>query len=308
MRRYLFFKVLQAPVVFLLVITLSFFMMRMAPGGPFDRERSADPAIQKALEARFHLDKALHQQYYYFLEGLIHGDLGPSSCHLSTSVNEIIARGLPPSAILGILAFSLALLAGVTAGVIAALNQGSRTDLLALGFCLIGLSVPTFVVAPLLQLLFSIHLNFLPVAGYHGLASPHYLILPALTLALPFAARIARLTRTGMLEVLNQDYITTARAKGLKTSTIVFKHCLRSGLLPVASFIGPAAASILTGSLVVEYVFNIPGLGREFIEGALNRDYTLVMGTVVVYCGVLILFNLLSDLLLAWMDPRIRFR
>ena len=307
MSRYVVSRLLQAPVVLFLLVTLSFFLMRFAPGGPFSNERQLDPEIERALNAKYNLDQPLGIQYVLFLKHLLKGDLGPSFKHKNQTVNEIIARTLPNSLVLGVVSLLLALSIGVGSGIIASLHHNSMVDYGFMACAMIGISLPTFVIGPLLQLVFAIQRHWLPLAGYDGLESPSFLVLPAITLALPFAARIARLTRAGMLEILNQDFILTARAKGLQSHVVIFRHALRGGILPVVSYLGPAFASIATGSLVVEKIFQLPGLGREFIEGALNRDYTLVMGTVIVYGVLIIVFNLLADIAYGVLDPRVRY-
>ena len=307
MFRYVVNRLIQAPVILFLLITFSFFLMRFAPGGPFSNERRLDPEIEQALKAKYRLDQPLLNQYVLFFIDLLKGDLGPSFKHKNQTVNEIITRTLPNSLFLGTLALLLALLIGISAGIISSLHHNSILDYSVMTCAVIGISLPTFVIGPLLQLAFAIERDWLPLAGYEGVRSPSYIILPAATLALPFAARIARLMRAGMLEISNQDFILAARAKGLKEHVIVFRHMLRGGILPVISYLGPAFTSVATGSLVVEKIFQIPGLGREFIEGALNRDYTLVMGTVIVYGVLIILFNLLTDIAYGVLDPRVRY-
>ena len=307
MSRYVVNRLIQAPVILFLLITLSFFLMRFAPGGPFSNERRLDPQIEQALKAKYRLDQPLTNQYVLFFFDLLKGDLGPSFKHKNQTVNEIIARTLPKSIFLGTLALLLALLLGISTGIISSLYHNSMLDYSVMTCAVIGISLPTFVIGPLLQLTFAIQRHWFPLAGYDGIRSPSYIILPAITLALPFAARIARLMRAGMLEIINQDFILAARAKGLKEHVIIFRHMLRGGILPVVSYLGPAFTSVATGSLVVEKIFQVPGLGREFIEGALNRDYTLVMGTVIVYGVLIILFNLLTDIAYGILDPRIRY-
>jgi oligopeptide transport system permease protein len=305
--RYILRRLAQTPLVLWLLVSLSFFMMRFAPGGPFSAERRLDPVVEAALEAKFHLDKPLLQQYVLYLGNLLRGDLGPSLKHRSRTVNEIIAATLPTSLCLGAMAMLLAAALGCSVGIAAALHHNQWPDYGSMTCAVIGISLPTFVIGPLLQLFLSLRWAVLPLAGYRGIGEPVYLVLPALTLALPFAARIARLTRAGMLEVLNEDFIRTARAKGLAEHVVILRHALRGGLLPVVSYLGPASAMVMTGSLVVERIFQIPGLGREFVEGALNRDYTLVMGTVVVYGSLLIVCNLLVDFTYSLLDPRVRY-
>jgi oligopeptide transport system permease protein len=305
MGQYLVKRLLQVPVVLWVLITISFFMVRLAPGGPFSGEKQMPPEIEAAMMAKYHLDESLPEQYGRFMWDLVtHGDLGPSYKHKTRTVNEIIAHKLPYSVTLGAIAIFLALWLGLGAGVVAGIRQNSNFDYGSMAVAMVGLSVPTFVVGPLLQLVFSMKLGWLPVSGWEGFS---YMLLPSITLALPFAARIARLTRAGMLEVINQDYIRTAWAKGLREQVIVLRHALRGAMLPVVSFLGPGIAAMLTGSLVVERIFGIPGVGSEFVESALNRDYTLVMGTVILYGVLLVVMNLIVDIIYGFLDPRIRY-
>lgn len=299
-------RLILAPVVLLVLATITFVLVRLAPGGPFDDERSADPTVEAALAAQYHLDEPLPRQYLRFLGDLVQGDLGPSFRSPGERVVEKIWRHLPVSMGIGALAMLLALGLGISAGTIAAVRRGRLTDHVTMVAALVGLALPAFVIGPLFALGFGLWLNVLPVAGWHGMTAPAYLVLPVLTLALPFAARIARLTRAGMLEILHADHVRTARAKGLSGTMVVLRHVLRGGLLPVISFLGPATADLLTGSVVVETVFAIPGIGPEFVQAALSRDYTMVMGTVLVYGALLIVFNILSDVLHALADPRVR--
>lgn len=303
---YLLRRILQAPLVLWVLVTITFFMMRLAPGGPFDDERALPAAVEAALAAKYHLDESMVQQYLRFLGNILRGDLGPSYSQPDQTVVGIIATYLPPSLLLGAWALSLALVLGLASGCVAALKRGTWLDHLSMGGSLLGLSLPPFVIGPLLILGCSLWLGWLPPAGYQGLFAPQYLILPALTLALPFAGRIARLTRAGMLEVLDQDFIRHARAKGLPERRVLLVHALPGAMIPVLGFLGPAIAALLTGSLVVELIFQLPGLGRVFVESALNRDYTVVMGTVLLYGSLLVLANLLSDCAYALLDPRIR--
>ena len=283
MGAYLVKRLIQVPLVLWILITLSFFMIRLAPGGPFSGEKVMAPEIRQALEAKYHLNDPWWKQYGRFLGDLVFkGDLGPSFKNKTQTVNEIIAHKAPISTVLGLYATVLALAIGLTAGVISGIRQNSGFDYGSMAVAMVGLSVPVFVVGPLLQLFFCRMLGWLPVAGYEGAFSFSYLILPSVALALPFAARIARLTRAGMLDVINQDYIRTAWAKGLSEKVVVVRHALRGAMLPVVSFLGPAIAQILTGSLVVEQIFGIPGVGTEFVKEASNGDYTLVMGTVIL--------------------------
>ncbi|MGH8495977.1 MAG: oligopeptide ABC transporter permease OppB [Gammaproteobacteria bacterium] len=306
MLRYAFKRFLGAWPTLLILIALAFFLMRAAPGGPFDTERPVTPAVRANLERAYHLDEPLLQQFGRYLAGLAHGDFGPSFQYSDYSVTELIRDGFPVSLRIGALAMLLALLAGVTAGTLAALRQNRAVDAGLMAAAMTGISIPNFVVAPLLILLFAVHLNWLPGGGY-GDGSLRYLLLPVVALALPQIAYIARLTRGSMVEVLRSPFIRTARAKGLPAHTIVLRHALKPALLPVVSYLGPASAALITGSVVIEQIFGIPGLGRFFVQGALNRDYTLVLGVVVFYGALIIALNLIVDLLYAVLDPRVRY-
>lgn len=285
------------------VITLTFFLIRLAPGGPFDRERKIPPAIEAQLLAKYKLDGPLWSQFTGYLADVVRGDLRLSTKYRNRSVNEILAQTLPVTFALGGVAFVVATLSGIWLGAFAAVRRDTPADRLAMGAALLGLSIPMFVVGPVLVLVFGLWLRWLPVGGW---GSPGQMILPALTLALPFAAVIARLMRTSLLEVLNQDFVRTARAKGLPARTILYKHALRVAVLPVVTYLGPLAAHLLTGSIVVETVFNIPGAGGFFVHSILNRDGFLLGGVVIVYCSLLIVFNLLVDASYALLDRRIR--
>ena len=305
MSRYALLRLLTALPTLLLLVTLSFFLMRLAPGGPFDGERSLPPEIEASLRAEYHLDEPLPQQYLRYLRGLLRGDLGPSFQYQGFRVRELIAAGLPVSLSLGLLAMALALLLGGATGIAASLRPGSVLDRGLMSLAMLGISVPSYVVGPLLVLLFAVLLRWLPAGGWEpGRWSD--LLLPVLALALPQIAAIARLLRGSMLEVLRQPYIRTARAKGLPESRVVLVHALKPALLPVLSYLGPATAGLITGSVVVEQVFGLPGIGRYFVQGALNRDYTLVLGVVLVYGAMIVLFNFLVDLLYGLLDPRLR--
>jgi oligopeptide transport system permease protein len=290
----------------LVLLTLVFFLLRVAPGGPFDHERPLPPETEAALRQSYHLDEPLWRQYGHYLGGVLHGDFGPSFQYAGFSVTEIIAAGAPVSLGLGLAAMLVALLLGGAAGIIAALHRGGRIDRMLMLGTLLGISLPNYVTAPLLILLFAIALPWLPAGGWGegGLAEA---VLPIVTLSLPQLAAIARLIRGSMLEVLAEPYIRTARAKGMPLQRIVLRHALKPALLPVVSYLGPACAGIVTGSVVVEQVFGIPGLGRYFVQGALNRDYTLVLGVVLFYGTLTLLFNLLVDLAYGLLDPRIRY-
>ncbi|MDE0855617.1 MAG: oligopeptide ABC transporter permease OppB, partial [Nevskia sp.] len=280
----------------LLLVTLAFFLMRAAPGGPFDRERALPPQIETALQAEYHLDQPLWRQYLHYLGGLARGDLGPSFQYSGFSVAELIGSGAPVSFRLGACAMVLAVLLGGLIGCLAALRRNSVADRALMGLAMLGISVPNYVVAPLLILLFAITLGWLPAGGWSSRGAADA-VLPVIALALPQIATIARLTRASMIETLGASFIRSARAKGLPLRLIVWRHALRPAALPVLSYLGPAAAGIVTGSVVIEQVFAIPGIGRYFVQAALNRDYTLVLGVVIFYGALIILFNFLVDLL-----------
>lgn len=293
------------PTLFL-IVTISFFVMRVAPGGPFNQEKGLNPVIKANLERQYNLDEPLWQQYLYYLNDLLHGNLGPSYVLPDFTVAELFRAGLPISIQLGASALLLALIVGGALGVIAALNQNRSVDYFVIAIATAGSTIPTFVVAPLLQLTFGLFLAWLPVGGWGGGVLRHK-ILPIITLSLPQIAIVARLMRGSMIESLRSHHIRTARALGLSALSVVVKHALRGAILPIISYAGPAAAALLTGSIIVETIFSIPGIGRYFVEGALNRDYTLVMGTVVVIALFTILFNLIVDILYAAVDPRVRY-
>lgn len=305
MLRYAALRLLTAIPTLLVLVTLTFFMVRAAPGGPFDRERSLPPEVQQQMEAAYRLDAPLWQQYLHYLADVARGDLGPSFQYPGYSVNQLIAAGLPASLQLGISALLLALPLGLAAGLWAAMRQNGRADRILMGLALLGLSLPNYVIAPLLVLLFAVTLGWLPAGGWGGGFTAHAL-LPVLALALPQVAQIARLMRAASIEVLAQPYIRTARAKGLPEHIVLLRHALRPALMPVLSYLGPAAAGLITGSVVIEQIFGIPGIGRHFVLGALNRDYTLVMGVVLFYGTLIILFNFLVDVLYGVLDPKVR--
>jgi oligopeptide transport system permease protein len=278
-------------------------MVRFVPGGPFTAEKAVTPEILRNLEAHYGLDKPLWRQYLDYLGSLAQGDLGPSFKYPNRTVNEILLDKLPVSAELGLLSLGVALVLGITLGTIAAVRRNTWADYMASSFGMIGISVPTFVVGPLLVLVAAIHLGWFNASGWY---SPMDRVLPALVLGIAYAAPISRLTRGGMLEVLHQDFIRTARAKGASEFRVVTRHALRGGLLPVVSYLGPAVAGILTGSFVIETIFQIPGIGREFVNSAFNRDYTLVLGTVILYAVLIMALNLVVDVVQAWMNPKVR--
>ena len=305
MLRFVAQRLLQAIPVMLIIITVSFFMLRLAPGGPFTQEKAVTPEILRNLEAHYGLDKPLYVQFFTYLKKIVlHGDLGPSFKYSNRTVNEIIADKLPVSLELGGLALAVALVLGLTFGILAALKRNTVFDYLFSTVGMAGVCVPTFVMGPLLVLVFAIHFRQFNASGWDVWQDR---VLPALTLGFVYSAYIMRLTRGGMLEVLHQDYIRTARAKGASETRIVLRHALRGGLLPVVSFLGPAIAGIFTGSFVIETIFQVPGLGREFVNSAFNRDYTLVLGTVILYAGLIVVTNLLTDVVQVWLNPKLKF-
>ncbi len=294
---------ISIPVIFL-VATTTFFIMRLAPGGPFMSERAIPPEILANLQAKYGLDQPLWVQYGRYLQNLAQFDLGPSYKYPERTVNEIIAEGFPVSLQLGLSALAFALFLGIPGGVLAAFKHGGIIDRLTMSVIVVGISVPTFVLGPLFVFVFALTLYWFPPALW---GTWDQMVLPAVTLGLPYSVYIARLTRAEMLEVLSQDYIRTARAKGASEFRILWKHALNGALLPVVSFLGPAVADITTGSIVVEKIFAIPGLGRYFVESAFSRDYTMVLGTVVFYATLLIVANLVVDLMYRFLDPRIEY-
>ncbi|MBT4832257.1 MAG: ABC transporter permease subunit [Porticoccaceae bacterium] len=304
MLRFAFNRLLQAIPVLLIVISATFFLVHSAPGGPFSADKAVPPEVIRALEAQYNLDQPLWQQYVSYLGDVLQGDLGPSFKYSGRTVNELIAAGLPATAELAMYAMLVALIIGISAGVLAAMRPNTMQDYLPMSAAMLGICMPSFLLGPILVLVFGIHLEWLPVSGWGDI--PGDKILPAITLGTGYAAYIARLSRGGMLEVLSQDYIRTARAKGLSEPLIIFKHALRGGLIPVVAFLGPAFAGLLGGSFVVETIFQIPGLGRFYVQAAFNRDYTMILGMTVFFATLIILFNLLSDMLALWLNPKLR--
>lgn len=305
MLRFIARRLFQTIPVLFIIVTATFFMIRFVPGGPFTAEKAVTPEVMRNLERAYDLDKPLWQQYVRYLRSVVlHGDLGPSFKYPNRTVNEIIADKLPVSLELGLLSLVVALVLGLTLGILAATRRNTWIDYLCSSLAMVGICLPTFVLGPLLVLFFAIHLGWLNASGWYG---PLDRVLPCLTLGCVYAAYIARLTRGGMLETLSQDYIRTARAKGAGELRIVFRHALRGGVLPVVSFLGPAIAGILTGSFVIETIFQIPGLGREFVNSAFNRDYTLVLGTVLLYAGLIVGLNLVVDVVQVWLNPKLKF-
>jgi len=303
MLSFAFRRFLSAIPTLLVLLALSFALIRVAPGGPFDSEKTIPVEIQERLNETYHLDEPLWQQFLRYLGDLLQGDFGPSFQYKDYSVSELIAAGFPVSLQLGGLAMLLALGVGLSVGTVAALNQNGRLDHALMTAAMMGISIPNFVLAPLLVLVFAVTLRWLPAGGLDSWSS---FVLPVVSLALPQIAYIARLTRGSMIEVLRSDFIRTARAQGLPTREIIVGHALKPALVPIVSYLGPATAGIITGSVVVEQIFGVPGLGRYFVQGALNRDYTLVMGIVVFYGVLIILFNFLVDLAYRWLDPRVK--
>jgi oligopeptide transport system permease protein len=289
----------------LVIITVSFVVVRAAPGGPFDEEQTLPPAVRANLEALYGLDAPLPLQYLRYVGHLVRGDFGPSLRQRDFSVGELIAQGLPLSAMLGVAAIALAVLLGVPAGTLAALAHRRGLDYGVGLIATLGIALPSFVTGPLLALVFGLTLHWLPVAGYEP-GTPRYLVLPVVTLALPVAAYLARLMRASLLEVLASPYVRSARARGLGAAAVLARHALRPALLPVVSYLGPAAAYVITGSLVIESVFGLPGTGRYLVQGAIDRDYPLVMAMIVVYGALTLGLNLLADLAYGWLDPRAR--
>lgn len=301
---FIFRRVWHAIPVILVVITITFFMVRLAPGGPFDSERAVSPEVLKNLNARYNLDAPMWQQYADYLLNLLRGDFGPSFKFPNRTVNEMIASGFPVTFELATYAIALALFFGLFAGIIASLRPNSVQDYAPMSAAMVGICLPSFVLGPLLILVFGIWLEWLPVTGW-GYTSGDK-ILPSVTLGFAYAAYIARISRGSMLEVLSQDYIRTARAKGLSTFRIITVHALPGGITPVVSFLGPAMAGLLAGSFVVETIFQIPGLGRFYVQAAFNRDYTMILGCTIFFAMLIIIFNLLSDILLVWLNPKVR--
>ena len=304
MFRFVLRRLLEMIPVLWIIVTATFFMVRFVPGGPFTAEKAVTPEVLRNLEAHYGLDRPLYRQYFDYLGNLLHGDLGPSFKYANRTVNEIIADKLPTSLELGLWALLVAFAFGLPLGVIAAVRHNSFWDYLCSSLGMIGICVPTFVLGPLLALCLGIYLHWFNVSGWYG---PTDRVLPGVTLGFVYAAYIMRLTRGGMLEILGQDFIRTARAKGAGEARVIFRHALRGGLLPVVSFLGPAVAGILTGSFVIETIFQIPGLGREFVNSAFNRDYTLVMGTVILYATLIVTLNLVVDVVQVWLNPKLKF-
>ena len=304
MIRFAAVRLLQAIPVLFGVITITFILIHSAPGGPFSADKAVPPEVLIALEEKYDLNLPLWQQYFGYLEDLISGDFGPSFKYPGRNVSELIASAFPTTAELALYSMIVAIVIGLFAGVVAAMRPNSVQDYAPMSLAMIGICMPSFLLGPLLVLIFGIYLEWLPISGWNSL--PGDKILPAITLGTGYAAYIARLTRGGMLDILSQDYIRTARAKGLSEIVIVCKHGLRGGLIPVVAFLGPAFAGMLGGSFVVETIFNIPGLGRFYVQAAFNRDYTMILGTTIFFAALIVSFNLISDILTMWMNPKLR--
>jgi oligopeptide transport system permease protein len=305
MLRFLVRRLLVAIPTLFVVITVAFFMMRAAPGNPFSTDRKLPPEIEKNIEKKYHFNEPLIVQYGEYLGGVLHGDLGPSLKYRDKSVLDIIGQNYRVSLTIGLSAFVLAVFFGVSLGVIAALRQNGPADYTTMAIAIVGVCIPSFVTAPLLQLVFGSNLGWLPIAGWDNGALPN-LVMPIIVLSLPQIAIISRLTRAGMIEALRSNYVRTARAKGLPEWRIVTKHAIRAAVLPLVSYLGPAFAGLMTGSLVVEKIFGLPGLGKFFVTSALQRDYTVVMGMVIFFATLILLLNLIADMLYAVLDPRVR--
>lgn len=314
MAAYLVRRLLIAIPTMFVIIALSFLLIRAAPGGPFDEEVALEPQVVENMQAAYHLDKPVLTQFAIYLGNVLQGDLGPSMIYRDFSVNELLMSGLPVSADLGLKALALGVLIGCCIGVVAALNQNRALDFSVMTLAMSGIAVPSFVLAPLLTLVFGIYLKevsgigawlALPVSGWGGF---RHQVLPIVALALPQIAIVARLTRSSMIEVLRSGFVRAARLRGLSEMRVVARHALRAALLPVVSYLGPAIAGVVTGSLIIEQVFDLPGIGRYFIQGAINRDYPLVMGVVILYASAVLILNLIVDMLYGFLDPRVRVR
>lgn len=308
MGRFILRRLLGLIPTLLIIVTVCFFIIRLAPGGPFSAERKVPVEVLRNLEAKYNLDKPIMEQYVLYLWDIVRGDFGPSMAYKDFDVSFYIKRGLPVSALLGVSALLLALICGGSVGMVSALQQNKWPDYLFMSIAVLGISVPAFIVGPLYQWIFSMNLDWFPVAGWINDKGFAAFVLPVATLSLVYFATIARLSRASFLEELRSDYVRTARAKGLKTNVIMFKHVLKGAALPIVSYLGPALASIVTGSIVVEQIFKIPGMGRHFVQSAFNRDYTMIMGTVIVYSVLLMVMNFVVDILYGFLDPRVSYK
>ena len=299
-------RIFEAIPTMLVLITVSFFLMRFAPGNPFSSERPLPPEVMANIEAKYGLDKPVFEQYTTYLTNVIQGDFGPSFKYLDYTVNELISVALPVSAKVGFIAFIFTVILGVTVGTIAALKQNTWVDYAIMSTAMLGVVMPSFVLAPALIYLFSLHWNLFPAGGWHD-GGWQYIVLPVIGMSLLYVATFARITRGSMIETLNSNFIRTARAKGLSYRYIILKHALKPALLPVVSYMGPAFVGIITGSVVIETIFGLPGIGKLFVNAAFNRDYSLVMGVTMLIGFLFILFNAIVDILLAMIDPKIRY-
>lgn len=309
MTKYIIRRLLGIIPTLFIIVTISFFIVRVAPGGPFDGERALPEVVKRNIEAKYHLDDPLVVQYGRYMFDVMRGDLGPSYRYKDHDVNFYIFQSLPNSMILGAIAISIAIVFGITSGMLAAVKQNTWVDYLSMAFAVVGISVPLFVIGPVLQYVFAMKLQWLPTSGWFTSGDGwKTIILPAITLAFLDFATIARLTRSSMLETLRSDYIRTAKAKGMKNSSIIFKHAMKGAMLPIVSYLGPAFAGIITGSVVVEQVFRIPGLGKFFVQSSFNRDYTLIVGVVIVYSVILVIMNFFVDIVYSLLDPRITYK
>jgi oligopeptide transport system permease protein len=304
--RYTISRLLGAIPTILVIITLAFLLLHAAPGGPFDSQKKIPPEIKASIERKYHLDEPLHKQYLRYLVGILQGDFGPSYQYRGTTVNDIIKQGFPIDIIIGAAALLGALLIGLPIGIISALRRDSAWDHGSMAFSMIGISIPVFVIAPLFILIFAIKFHWLPAGGWDK-GSWREALLPAAALSAPYIAYVARLMRGSMVEVLNSQFILMARAKGIPQHLIILRHALKPALMPLVSFLGPAIAGVITGSIVIETIFALPGIGRSFVDAALNRDYTLVLGVTILYGVLIVLFNLLADLTYSVLDPRVRY-
>lgn len=304
MLKYIASRFLQGILVLLAIYALTFVLVTLTPGSPFSGERAISPEILRQIEAFYGFDRPPLERFWTSLTNALQGEFGPSAVYANRTVTDIIAESFPVSLKLGAISLLVALVVGVPAGIIAAVKRNSWLDYVPMSAAMIGICLPTFVLGPLLVLIFGLQLNVLPVSGWFG---PEYMVLPSLTLGLFFAAYFARLTRGGMLEMLNQDWVRTARAKGVPERTIVWKHCLKGGLIPVITFMGPALAGIISGSFVVETIFQIPGLGQWFVRGALNRDDFLILGLTVLFAALIVVMNLIVDIIQVALNPRLRY-
>ena len=304
MLQLIFKRLLVAIPVLIVVASLTFFLVRLAPGGPFDSEKAVSPQVLKNLNEVYNLNAPLYEQYFDYMANALTGDFGPSFRYPGRSVSEMILTGLPVTFELAFYAIVFAAFLGLIAGIVAAVKKNTALDYIPMAIAMLGICMPTFLLGPLLVLIFGLNLEIMPVSGWDTL--PGDKVLPAITLGAAYAAYIARLSRGGMLETLNQDYVRTARAKGLSEFKVVMVHAIRGGLIPVLAFLGPAIAGLIGGSFVVETIFQIPGLGRFYVEAAFNRDYTMILGTTIFFSALIIFFNLLSDIAVAIFNPQAR--